>query len=56
VAASSDGDQPGGDGQDKFRIRIWNETDGVIYDNQLNAPDGSDPTTVLSGGNIAIHH
>lgn len=51
-----DGDQPGGDGQDKFRIRIWNENDGVIYDNQLNAADGSDPTAVLSGGNIAIHH
>lgn len=51
-----DGDQPGGDGQDKFRIRIWSESDGVIYDNELNAPDTSDPTTVLSGGNIAIKH
>ncbi|HZI86290.1 MAG TPA: PKD domain-containing protein [Pyrinomonadaceae bacterium] len=51
-----DGDQPGGDGQDKFRLRIWSESDGVIYDNELNAPDGSDPTTILGGGSIAIHH
>lgn len=51
-----DGDQPAGDGQDKFRIRIWSDSEGVIYDNQLNAPDGSDPTTVLGGGNVAIHH
>ena len=51
-----DGDQPGGGGQDKFRIRIWSDSNGLIYDNQLNAPDGSDPTTVLGGGNIVIHH
>lgn len=51
-----DGDQPGGGGQDKFRIRIWSDTDGVIYDNQLNAPDSDDPTTALGGGSIVIHH
>jgi uncharacterized delta-60 repeat protein len=50
-----DGDQPGGDGQDKFRIRIWGDSDGLIYDNQLNAPDADDPTTVLGGGSIVIH-
>lgn len=51
-----DGDQPGGGGQDKFRIRIWSDTNGLIYDNQLNAPDSDDPTTVLGGGSIVIHH
>lgn len=52
-----DGDQTGGDGQDKFRIKIWRDNDLlIIYDNQLNAPDGDDPTTVLGGGNIVIHH
>jgi len=51
-----DGDQPGGGGQDKFRIRIWSDGEGLIYDNQLNAPDSTDPTTVLGGGNIVIHH
>jgi uncharacterized delta-60 repeat protein len=51
-----DGDQPGGGGPDKFRIRIWSDSDGLIYDNQLNAPDSDDPTTALSGGSIVIHH
>ncbi|HEX5886565.1 MAG TPA: PKD domain-containing protein [Pyrinomonadaceae bacterium] len=51
-----DGDQPGGGGQDKFRIKIWRDDDFLlIYDNQLNAPDGDDPTTVLGGGSIVIH-
>ena len=51
-----DGDQPGGGGQDKFRIRIWSDSEGLIYDNQLNASDGDDPTTGLGGGSIVIHH
>ena len=52
-----DGDQPGGGGQDKFRIRIWSDSgEGLIYDNQLNAPDSADPTIVLGGGSIVIHH
>ena len=51
-----DGDQPGGDGHDRFRIKIWSESNTLIYDNQLNAPDGADPTTVLSGGSIRIHN
>lgn len=41
-----DGDQPGGDGQDRFGIRIWSDSGALIYDNQL---------TVLGGGNITIH-
>ena len=51
-----DGDQPGGGGQDKFRIKIWSDSDKVIYDNHLNAPDGDDPATVVGGGSIVIHH
>lgn len=51
-----DGQQPGGGGADKFRIRIWNSTDGgLVYDNQLNAPEDADPSTTLGGGNIVIH-
>jgi hypothetical protein len=51
-----DGQQPGGGGQDKFRIRIWNNVGGgLVYDNQMNAPDSADPTTVLGGGSIVIH-
>jgi len=44
----------GGKGPDKFRMRIWSNN-GLIYDNQLNAPDTDDPTTVTGGGNIVIH-
>lgn len=51
-----DGDKPGGGGQDKFRIRIWSDAGGLVYDNQLNAPDSNDPTTVLGGGSIQIHN
>ena len=51
-----DGDQPGGNDVDKLRIRIWSDSNGLIYDNQLNAPDSDDPTTVLGGGSIVIHH
>jgi hypothetical protein len=51
-----DGQQSGGGGQDKFRIRIWDNVDGgQVYDNQLDAPDSDDPTTVLGGGSIVIH-
>ena len=51
-----DGQVNGGGGQDKFRIRIWNNAGGgLVYDNQLNAPDSADPTTVLGGGSIVIH-
>ena len=50
-----DGDQPGGGNQDKFRIRIWSDAGGLVYDNQLNVPDSDDPTTALGGGSIQIH-
>ncbi len=51
-----DGQEPGGGGQDKFRIRIWNYAGGgLVYDNQMNAPDNADPTTILGGGQIVIH-
>jgi hypothetical protein len=50
-----DGDQPGGDGFDKFRIRIWSDSNGLIYDNEVNFPDGDEPTTAIDAGNIVIH-
>lgn len=51
-----DGKVSGG-GTDKFRIKIWNKSDGgtVVYDNQIGAPDGADPGTSLGGGSIVIH-
>jgi hypothetical protein len=51
-----DGAINGGGGTDKFRIKIWDKaTDQLVYDNQLNAPDTSDPITVIGGGSIVIH-
>ena len=47
----------GSGGADKLRIQIWDKTTGIaVYDNQLNAGDGTNPTTVLGGGQIIIHH
>ena len=53
-----DGDLQGGDGIDKFRIKIWEKDEQgnevVIYDNQLGAGDDADPVTDLGGGSIVI--
>ena len=50
-----DGSVSGGGGTNKFRIKILAPAGGVVYDNQLNAADSADPSTVLGGGNIMIH-
>jgi hypothetical protein len=51
-----DGQQPGGGGVDRIRIRIWGES-GVVYDNKVGGDqsDTADPDTVLGGGSIVIH-
>ena len=58
MLSAIDGDLKGGDGLDRFRIRIWQVVDGVeqtVYDNQLNDYPDADPTTTLTGGSIVIH-
>jgi len=50
-----DGQINGGGGVDKFRIRIWSDGGGLVYDNQMSAPDDADPTTAIAGGSIVIH-
>jgi len=50
-----DGQQRGGNGTDRFRIRIWDRVTGrTIYDNQVGAGDTADPATGISGGAITI--
>jgi hypothetical protein len=51
-----DGNLAGGGGADKFRIKIWNKTTGVIvYDNQMGASDAADPIMPVGpGGDIVI--
>ncbi|HEX5734650.1 MAG TPA: HYR domain-containing protein [Blastocatellia bacterium] len=43
---------------DKFRMKIWDKNNGnaIVYDNQMGDPDSANPTTVLGGGNLVIHH
>jgi CSLREA domain-containing protein len=53
-----DGQQNGGGGVDKFRIRIKdkNNNNQVIYDNEITNGENDDPTTTLGGGSIVIHN
>jgi hypothetical protein len=56
LLSAVDGDLQGGDGIDKFRIKIWDiATEEIIYDNQMGEADNSDPSTELGGGSIVIH-
>ncbi|HIH44309.1 MAG TPA: hypothetical protein HA257_04275 [Candidatus Methanoperedenaceae archaeon] len=51
-----DGAISGGDGSDKFRIKIWDKDSGsVVYDNQPGADDSATPATIIQGGSIVIH-
>jgi hypothetical protein len=54
----TDGDQAGGGGTDKFRIKIWNaSTNAVVYDNVMGAPEDINLANpqALGGGSIVIH-
>jgi hypothetical protein len=57
ILTAIDGAVKGGGGSDKLRIKIWDKNNGdtIVYDNQLGAGDGVDPTTVIQGGSIVIH-
>ncbi|HVG19519.1 MAG TPA: hypothetical protein VNI02_10725, partial [Blastocatellia bacterium] len=52
-----DGQESGGGGVDKFRIKIWDKNNGnaVVYDTQPGNPDGAAPSKSLGGGSIVIH-
>ena len=46
-----DGQAAGGDGADKFRLKVWNEKTGeTVFDNQIGAADDADPTNVVGDG------
>lgn len=53
----TDGQQPGGGGVDKFRMKIWDISGGVIYDNSYGSSDDMDGANPLaiSAGSIVIH-
>jgi hypothetical protein len=49
-----DGQISGGGGVDKFRIKIWDQNDNIIFDNNIRTADGQ-VLTALAGGQITIH-
>jgi PKD repeat protein len=52
-----DGQKNGGGGVDKFRIKIWDldNSNELVFDNNLGMSDDDDPVTALSSGTIIIH-
>ena len=57
MITARDGQANGGEGVDKFRIKIWDSATGQkVCDNQLGDPDAADATTELGGGGIVIHN
>jgi hypothetical protein len=54
ILTAIDGQQPGGGGTDRIRIKIWKD-EVIVYDNQIGVDDDAQPATVLGGGSIVIH-
>jgi hypothetical protein len=59
LLTATDGDATGGGGADRFRIKIWDKSNGggIVYDNQIGTtddPDAFDPQAI-GGGSIVIH-
>ena len=40
---------------DTFRIKIWDNDNSVVYDNQIASGDDSYDGTVIEAGNIRVH-
>lgn len=57
MLTATDGQASGGDGTDKFRIKIWDKDHGdtLVYDNQPTEAEDSDAGTKLAGGSIVLH-
>jgi hypothetical protein len=56
ILTAVDGDLNGGGETDKFRIKIWDQTnDEIVYDNQIDADENADLSTMIGGGSIKIH-
>jgi hypothetical protein len=58
MLTAMDGDLVGGDGNDRLRMKLWDEPSGVvIYDNQTNTDDNAElgDATVIQKGQIFIH-
>jgi hypothetical protein len=56
LLTATDGHKAGGDGVDKFRMKIW-DGGGVVYDNAAGASEDIDIANpqAIAGGSIVIH-
>jgi len=56
MVSAIDGSKLSNNESDRFRIKIWEEsTQEVVYDNQMDAAENEDPSTILGGGSIVIY-
>ena len=57
MVTAIDGQINGGGGIDKFRIKVWDKSNGntVVYDNELGSSENAEASTKLGGGSIVIH-
>jgi hypothetical protein len=57
MLTATDGQASGGDGTDRFRIKIWDKSagDAVVYDNKSGAADEAYDAQEIGGGSIVIH-
>jgi PKD repeat protein len=53
----ADGQLPGGGGIDRFRLKVWEKSGVLVYDNVIASPDDLDVAEpqALSSGSIVIH-
>lgn len=50
-----DGNMIGGDGVDRFRLKIWNKATGaIVFDNQMGASDAANPTAAVGSGSSIV--
>lgn len=55
LISAVDGDKISTASPDKFRIKIWDAAEAIVYDNQMNDEDAEEATMMLGGGSIVIH-
>lgn len=50
-----DGDRKGSGEPDRIRMKIWDSSGAVVYDNQMGDADDAEALMALGGGSIVIH-
>ena len=55
LISAVDGEKNSSTAPDKFRIKIWDSSGSVVYDNQMGNADGAEAATAIGGGSIVIH-